>query len=169
MNISPLLDNQYSSNDKRHWVVSLYGCLDHKRCCPLFCPIAMCFTPNIMGQIFTRLNDEEPKCCSLGNNGMCLCILNIAVMFTGPCGGCIFFGAESLALRKTVIQKYNIDDEHDGICCGSSHLGSLHLMCSYPCTLFQIAATLEEFQREERAQKAKIVIAQPVVDKGINI
>jgi len=173
INTKSLLDNQYNNTSnttqKRHWVVPLYGCLDNPRCFPLFCPIAVCFTPNIIGQTFSRLNDEEPKFCSLGNDGLCLCCLNIAVMFTGPCGGSIFFGAESVALRKTIVQKYNIDDDYDSNCCGSSTLGSIHLMCSYPCSLFQMVVTLEEFQNQAKVQKIKMMTQEPSVEKGINI
>lgn len=170
LNTKSLLDNvEINSSPKRQWSIPLYGCLDSHRFCPLFCPIAICFTPNIIGQVFSRLNDEEPKCLSLGSDGLCVCCLNVAVMLTGPCGGVIFFGAESLALRKTIIQKYDIDDEKDSHCLESPSLGSIHLMCSYPCSLFQMAVTLEEIQLEEKAQKIKIAMAQPIAEKGINI
>ena len=97
------------------------------------------------------------------------CIVNFALAFLGPCGGMFCFGAESLALRKSVIQKYNVIDD-DAYCCGSEKLGSIHLMCSYPCALFQVAVSLEEWNHEKKLNEAKVAgIIQPTVDKGINI
>ena len=61
---------------KKKFVSSLYGCFDYispitnrKRCCPLFCPIAMICTPSILGTIYSRLNDEEAAFCSMGKEG----------------------------------------------------------------------------------------------------
>jgi len=171
-----LLTSAVYNNDtkpKRKFVSSLYGCFDYtspstnrKRCWPLFCPIAMICTPSILGTIYSRLNDEEPVFCS--SCGFC-CIVNFAIAFLGPCGGMFCFGAEALALRKSVIQKYNVIDD-DAYCCGSETLGSIHLMCSYPCTLFQVAVSLEEWNHEKKINIAKVVaIEQPSVNKGINI
>jgi hypothetical protein len=43
-------------------------------------------------------------------------------------------------------------------------------MCSYPCSLFQIAISLEEWNHEKKINIAKVVaIEQPSIDKGINI
>ena len=161
---------------KKKFVSGLYGCFDYvspitnrKRCIPLFCPIAMICTPSILGTIYSRLNDEEAEFCSMGREGGFCCIVNWAIAFLGPCGGMFCFGAESLALRKSVIQKHNVIDD-DAYCCGSENLGSIHLMCSYPCSLFQIAVSLEEWNHEKKINIAKVVaIEQPSVDKGINI
>lgn len=78
------------------------------------------------------------------------------------------FGAESLALRKAVIQKYNVIDD-DETCFGSRTCGSIHLMCNYPCALFQIAVSLEEWNYERKLNEAKIVIAHPIPNVGVNI
>ena len=172
-----LLSNVYTTSDnKKKFVVSLYGCFGYtspitynKRYCPLFCPIAMVCTPSIIGTIYSRLNNEEGgDCLPMGKDGFCCCLINYGIAMTGPCGGSFFFGVETLALRKAVIQKYNVHDD-DEYCFGSKCLGSLHLMCNYPCALFQMAVSLEEWHHQQKLNESKIIINQPTPDKGINI
>lgn len=68
----------HGNDNRKRFVVPLYGCFDYispitkeKRCCPLFCPIAMICTPNILGTVTSRLHDEEPyECCPMGKDGI---------------------------------------------------------------------------------------------------
>ena len=107
------------NENKKKWVVSLYGCFDYvspitnkKRCCPLFCPISMICTPSIIGTIYSRLNNEDGgDYIPMGKDGCICCLINYGIAMTGTAFKIIthFFTILTISLKGHVVDLVSLE------------------------------------------------------------
>lgn len=127
------------NQETKDWRSSLFGCCAYRAppdstfmAVPYFLPMSLCGTCCIIGRIFTLLNDEEPLCCEMGPSGWFYCFFSNACL--GPPG----FMLLGCFLRNRIMGEYNVFDN------GFEQCGA----CCYPCSYFQMFASLKEWKAE---------------------
>lgn len=76
-------------------------------------------------------------------------------------GGMSMFACLSCYLREQVIQKYNVEEDHDCYCGPlNPYLEPLHIHCNYPCSFFQMYMSIQDW---DYAESRRVVVIDPVV------
>ena len=123
--------------------------------CPYFCPVSILATNCILGKLQTLISEEKPCCCEMGWKGWACCATSVFPAFLGPygIGAYFYFIFLAAAYRRNMIDVYGIKEEEVPrwwcVC------KKIYFSCHYPCSFFQMYATLREFQRIKRPKKSE--------------
>jgi hypothetical protein len=118
------------------------------------------------GKLCTSITEEEPFCWNMGRQGLCCCTLLCPLAIYSPTGGFCCFCFVTNYLRQKAIAKYGVEEQN--ACPGSSKAGNT--ICNfcwygfnYPCTLFQIAMSIEYWDQEDAlsGDRQSLVDVQP--------
>jgi hypothetical protein len=104
-------------------------------------------------------------CNDLGMMGTLICLVLIPLSIYSPLAGMVCFGLLANYLRLRVVSRYNVE-EHNYFCCGCLNpcLNFLHNACNYPCSLFQMKVSMDQWD-EESPQVLASVVAPTSVHK----
>ena len=117
------------------------------------------------GRVYSQVVPEKSVCSGMGVVGLLMCLLLIPLSFYSPIGGMICFGFIANYLRQQVIARYNVEDDNY-FCCGclDPFLNFVHNACNYPCSLFQMKVSMDEWDEEsQNASSADVPIAVAVI------
>lgn len=116
------------------------------------------------GRLWSKVYRESTCCCDLGPVGCLICLGTLPLSVYSPMGGMAVFCCLSNHLRSKVVEEYNVEEEQC-CCCGSCNpwINFCHFGCNYPCSLFQVAISLEHWEYEAKNQATIVHIANPVV------
>ena len=116
------------------------------------------------GRLWTKVYKESPCCCQLGPTGGLICLLTLPLSVYSPMGGMCAFCVLSNHLRAKVVNEYNVEEEQC-CCCGScnSTINYFHFGCNYPCSLFQVAMSLEHWEYEDKHSQTVVHTTNPVI------
>lgn len=138
-------------NSQNKWPLGFCDCFSYKnsktgdcKWCPFFLPMGLCGTCCLVGRIRTLYINEPEQCCGMGNQGLGLCCISTPINIFGPLGGYCWFALNGLKARHDVAIQYGINDKETCGCCCNCWTG----ICTtiwFPCNLFQVLMTLEEF------------------------
>lgn len=106
------------------------------------------------GRVCTKAYHEQPCCLQLGPYGCLLCVAALPISVYSPFGGFGLFCCVSNYLRAKVVREYNVEEEQNCTCCGpcNPYIDQMHLGCNYPCSLFQMYVSLEQWEYEDKHQ-----------------
>jgi len=157
----PVIVDAYSVQGiKRSWPLDLCECFGyvdpvHNDCVwfPYFLPMAVCSPCCIVGKIQTILVNEREVCCEMGEKGLlCCCISAFPTLFS-PLGGACYFSLLSAAWRQEMHSRFGMAELPPTCTCFGEFnpmCEFVHLACLYPCSFFQIWATLREISNEQK-------------------
>lgn len=118
----------------------------------------------VAGKTWTKVKEEKPCCLGLGPQGCLICLATLPVGVYHPIAGMGVFCCISNYLREQIVEKYNVEEEQC-CCCGSwnYYINYCHFGCNYPCSLFQVLVSVEEWEEEARST---VSIATPIIVPG---
>lgn len=117
--------------------------------------------------MYTQSHDEKVNCNGLGLVGSLICLVLLPLSIYSPLGGLICFGLIANYLRMTVVAKYNVE-EHNFFCCGALNpcLNFVHNACNYPCSLFQMKVSMDQWDEEGQGMESVVAPIAKVVGKA---
>lgn len=118
----------------------------------------------LAGRVCSKTFDETPMCCELGCCGSLMCVATLPVGVYHPAAGMGLFCLITNFLRYKIIQKYNVEEEKACPCdsWNTPLMEFCHFGCNYPCALFQMYVSLDEWQKDASSVKAYPVVPAAV-------
>mgnify|MGYP003386904004 CR=1 FL=1 len=77
---------------KEQWPLGIFECCTYKdkngsqMCFPDFIPKSVCGTCFVVGEILSKMEHEEIKCCNMGTKGIACCLISLPINIAGPMG-----------------------------------------------------------------------------------
>jgi hypothetical protein len=107
----------------------------------------------MIGKIYSQLYKEEQLCNQVGPVGGLLCVGLIPVSMYSPVAGVLCFGTLTNVLRHRVLDLYEVVEDPVA-CCAllDPCLTCTYYGCHYPCSLFQMKISMDEWDLEEASK-----------------
>ncbi|RYG63116.1 hypothetical protein EON64_16580 [archaeon] len=96
----------------------------------------------------TKTLQEPVMCCDLGCCGALVCAATLPIGVYHPAAGMGVFCCLTSYLRHQILDKYNVEEEQACPCnsWNTPWMNFCHFGCNYPCSLFQMYMSLEDWQ-----------------------
>lgn len=95
-----------------------------------------------IGRLRSLMVKEKQIQCGMGSEGLCCCMITLPCILFGPLPLHPIMSILSILWRSEIVSKYDVDDGNCGCC----------LAVMYPCSMFQMAVSLAEWEDDERTK-----------------